>query len=122
MESGAERPAQLTQRFTKADRLLRSAQFQRVYRQGRQLHSSLFTLFVLRTHGSLTRMGVTASRKASKLAVLRNRSRRLLREVFRRHKVSVPGGWDVVVNVKFPLTQASYAAVEAEFLRLIKKL
>lgn len=112
----------VSQRFTKADRLLKPNEFQRVYRRGKQLHSSLFTVFALRNPLGRTRLGITASRKTSKLAVVRNRCRRLVREAFRRHRAQFPAGWDLVVNVKHPLTKAAYALVESELARLLKKL
>lgn len=114
--------SQANQAFTKADRLLRPREFRQVYERGQQrLHSSLFMIFALRTDLPRVRLGITTSRKIGK-AVKRNRCRRLLREVFRRHKIELPTGWDLVVNVKHPLTQTSFAVAESEFLRLTKKL
>lgn len=86
------------------------------------MHSSLFTVFVAPNRLGRTRLGITASRKVSKSAVVRNRCRRLLREVFRRHQATLPAGWDIVVNVKFQLTTARYALIEQEFTRLMEKL
>lgn len=93
-----------------------------MYRHGRQLHSSLFTIFVAPNRLGRTRLGVTTSRKLSKSSVVRNRCRRLLREVFRRHRAALPAGWDVVINAKFQLTTAGYALIEQEFIRLMTKL
>ncbi|MCS7079848.1 MAG: ribonuclease P protein component [Chloracidobacterium sp.] len=118
-----ERPApRVSCRFTKQDRLLKTRDFQRVYRHGKQLHSPLFTIFVAPNRLGRTRLGVTTSRKLSKSSVVRNRCRRLLREVFRRHRAALPAGWDVVINAKFQLTTAKYALVEQEFVRLMAKL
>ncbi|MBX7223223.1 MAG: ribonuclease P protein component [Blastocatellia bacterium] len=111
-----------SQTFPKTDRLLLPTEFRRVYDKSQvRLHSSLFTIFGLRSKTPQTRMGITTSRKIGK-AVRRNRCRRLLREVFRRHKIEIPVGWDLVINAKQPLTQATFTLVESEFLRLVKKL
>ncbi len=116
------KPPRISYRFTRQDRLLQSREFQRVYRYGKQLHSSLFTMFVAPNRLGRTRLGVTTSRKLSKSSVVRNRCRRLLREVFRRHRPTLPVGWDVVINAKFQLTTAGYALIEQEFIRLMGKL
>ncbi|OYT72151.1 MAG: ribonuclease P protein component [Chloracidobacterium sp. CP2_5A] len=122
--TGAERlvPARASCRFTKRERLLTSREFQRVYRHGRQLHSSLFTVFVAPNRLGRTRLGVTTSRKLSKSAVERNRCRRRVREAFRRQRASLPVGWDMVVNVKFQMIAAPHALLEKEFARLMGKL
>lgn len=109
------------QQLLKQDRLLRPTEFRRVYDQGLRLHSSLFTIFALHSQFPRVRLGITTSRKIGK-AVKRNRCRRLVREVFRHQKTSLLPGWDLVVNAKQPLTRSTYGQVEAEFLRLTKKL
>ncbi len=121
--TSAERPgaARGAYRFTKRERLLASREFQRVYRQGKQLHSSLFTIFVAPNRLGRTRLGVTTSRKLSKSAVERNRCRRRIREAFRRQRLSLPVGWDLVVNVKFQMIAAPHALLEKEFARLMGK-
>ncbi|MFQ3582430.1 MAG: ribonuclease P protein component [Chloracidobacterium sp.] len=113
---------QVSCRFTKQDRLLVPREFQRVYRHGKQLHSSFFTIFVVPNQLGRTRIGITTSRKLSKSAVVRNRCRRLIREVFRRQRATLPASWDMVVNAKFPLTTATYGLIEKEFARLMGKL
>jgi ribonuclease P protein component len=51
--------------------------------------------------------------------VIRNRAKRLVREVFRRNKP--PGGLDIVVIPRRELLEADYAHVEAEFLSILTR-
>jgi len=51
--------------------------------------------------------------------VLRNRLKRRLREVFRRHRAQLPGGWDILVNPREPVARVPFRNLEAELLRLI---
>jgi ribonuclease P protein component len=54
-------------------------------------------------------------------AVIRNRVRRRLREIVRRHQHEVrPGIWLVVI-ARPPAARATYAALEDEYLRLAKR-
>jgi ribonuclease P protein component len=64
-------------------RLQDSRDYRRVYGLGKKYEGCLMTVFVYGTDRPHHRLGVTASRKISKLAVARNRAKRLLRESFR---------------------------------------
>jgi len=97
--------------------LLRRGEFRRVYEQGRRRSASLCTVFVRPNGLPQSRFGVTASARVGK-AVVRNRLKRRLREVFRRHRANLPGGWDVVVNPRETVAKVSFRTLEGEVLRL----
>lgn len=103
-------------RLTRAERLLKRHDFLRVRRQGRRFSTA--NLVVTWVSGSVSgpRLGVTASKRVGN-AVKRNRAKRLIREVFRRNKMRVPGHTDVVVIAKPSLPSARYEQVEAEFVK-----
>jgi ribonuclease P protein component len=109
------------ERFTKAERLRKRQEFRQVYAAGRRYSLSLFTVFALPTPRGKTRLGVTVTKKIGR-AVKRNRAKRLIREVFRRNKNRIGGSFDLVVNVKDKLVEATYREVEADFLTLIARL
>ena len=72
----------MPQRFGKAQRVRRKAEFQQVFDSGFRVSSRYFTLLLARTSGPNARLGIVASRKLGD-AVRRNRAKRLIREVFR---------------------------------------
>jgi ribonuclease P protein component len=81
----------------KRGRLTRSADFERVYRQGRSHGNRYFVLYVFpRAGDEEPRVGVSVSRKVGG-AVDRNRVKRLLREAFDALAAPLPAGHDVVV-------------------------
>ena len=97
--------------------MLRRGEFRRVYDEGRRRSASLCTVFVRPNGLPQSRFGVTTPVRLGK-AVLRNRLRRRLREVFRRHRAQLPGGWDILVNPREPVATIPFRSLEGELLRL----
>jgi ribonuclease P protein component len=94
-----------TAKRPKKGRLSRSAEFERVYRQGRSLGNRHLVLYVFPRAGgagdapelsSGPRLGLSVSRKVGG-AVARNRVKRLLREAFASEGARLPADADVVV-------------------------
>jgi ribonuclease P protein component len=78
-------------------RLSRSADFERVYRQGRSHANRWLVLYAFPRGGDEEpRLGLSVSRKVGG-AVDRNRVKRLLREAFAQRSGPVPAGHDVVL-------------------------
>ncbi|MBF0126537.1 MAG: ribonuclease P protein component [Magnetococcales bacterium] len=86
-------------RFPKAVRLRSSREFQRVASKGRRHGSGCFNLLVGRGEATLTRLGITVSRKVGK-AVVRNRIKRVIREYFRLNRSRLIPGLECVVIAK----------------------
>lgn len=104
-------------RFRPEDRILRSSDFDRIYRNGKRLTSAAFAIFVLPNEAGRSRLGLTVTRKFGG-AVLRNRSKRVIREIFRNNRETFGDSLDYVVNVRAPAAGRDYALLERELLKL----
>ena len=99
--------------------LRRRGEFQKVYREGVKVTGRFLVLFALAQPGEERRLGITATRRLGG-AVVRNRARRRVRELFRRHGAAhVSAGVDIVVNVRHGCVDAPWADLEGEFLRCL---
>ena len=100
-------------------------EFRAVYDRGRRFDGRLVTVFVLRTGLAQHRLGITASRKMSRLAVRRNRAKRLVREAFRLSKIELDAlgnRYDWVFNARRLITEVKAEAVIAELRRIIAQV
>jgi ribonuclease P protein component len=76
------------------------------------------TVFVVPNGSERARLGIAATRKLGS-AVVRNRAKRLVRELFRHHRPT--GGLDLVVVPRREMLDAPYGFLEAEFRSLIDR-
>lgn len=100
------------------ERVRRRADYKQIYDRGVKVHGKLFTLFTLSNNLAFGRLGIAATRKLGG-AVVRNRAKRLIREVFRHNKLAP--GFDVVVIPKREMLDASLTAIEVEFRHILER-
>jgi len=105
-------------RFTVADRVRRRQDYQAVYEHGTRLSGSLMTVFFRPNTLGRARLGIAATRKIGS-AVIRNRAKRRVRDLFRRH--TPVEAVDVVVIPRRDLAIAPFDRVEAEFCGILKR-
>ena len=67
------------------------------------------------------RLGLTSSVKLGH-AVVRNRARRRLREVYRLNSPQLRKGWDIILVARSRTVTASWKELNDTFLRLCRKL
>lgn len=106
--------------FPKERHLRKSCDFQRVRQGGKRRHTPSFIVVILHRSNSLTRLGLTVSRKVGG-AVQRNRVKRLVREYFRNHINRLPVGIDISIIAKVGAAEINYARVCEELRFLVEK-
>ena len=103
--------------FPKSRRLTLPAEFEQVKKKGQAQRGPLLVVSVLRENGLAFRAGFVTSRTIGR-AVVRNRVRRRLREIVRKHQPDMIGGVWIVTIARAPAAAATYLELEAEWLRL----
>ncbi|HEU4345097.1 MAG TPA: ribonuclease P protein component [Candidatus Binatia bacterium] len=103
------------ERFPKTARLRKRPQFLKLSRTGKKVHSSNFVIITKISGTAESRLGITVSGKVAN-AVVRNRLKRLVREVFRRHRHEFAPGLDILVIARKGDRKLSLSRVEDEIV------
>ena len=110
-------------RLPKDSRLRKSAEFRRVYSEGRRFDGRFMTVFVLPAKTESHKLGITASKKAIGKAFERNRAKRLLREAFRLSRAELnelEGKYDWVLNARRRLLHVKLEKPLEDFRQIIE--
>jgi ribonuclease P protein component len=107
--------------FSKARRLTHASEYERIKRDGLVRRGKLLTLSATAVENSgRCRVGFVTSRRLGS-AVIRNRVRRRLREIVRQHQHHLRQDFWIVLIAKRDAANASYHALEDEWLRLARR-
>jgi ribonuclease P protein component len=108
--------------FDKQRRLLKASDFNRVFKQGRRLSVPEFTM-AFRVRNSkddqkfLPRLGLSVSRKVGN-AVVRNKIKRRLREIFRLNQEKLIYGAEIVVIPRKEASNFGFFELKSKFFGL----
>ena len=81
---------------------------------------SCMVLYARRNREGKNRVGFTVSKKLGH-AVVRNRTRRRLREVYRLNETALKPGYDIVIVARSRAVEAPFGKLTASFLHLADK-
>ena len=93
--------------------------FRRLYHSSGQADSYL-VLYARKNRSDCNRVGITVSKKLGH-AVVRNRVRRRLKEVYRLNEERFSPGWDIVVVARSRAVDAPFSALTRSYLTLAQK-
>ena len=109
------------ERLPKQQRLRHRPQFLKVQDTGFKVSVDPLLGVALQNPDGQTRVGFTVSSKVGN-AVVRNRIRRRLREVFRKRKHLLPAGVDLVLIARTSAKDADYESLARAFEAIARKL
>ena len=93
--------------------------FRRLYATSGQANGYL-VMYARRNRSDINRIGITASKKLGH-AVVRNRVRRRLREIYRLNEDKFAPGWDIVVVARSRCVDADFQKLTRAYLSLAEK-
>ena len=98
--------------------LRKRAQFQNVYEHGRTKVDRYLVVRMVANNLEISRLGLSISKRVGK-AVVRNRVRRLLKEIIR--DIPFKAGFDIVIIARVNAAEADYHQLKASVLALLGK-
>ncbi|MHC2182952.1 ribonuclease P protein component [Paenibacillus sp. PvR148] len=105
----------------KKNRLTKREYFDKVYRHGKSAANHQFVLYYkVQPKQEPFRLGVSVSKKLGN-AVVRNRIRRLLKEIVRLNAARIPGGYDLIIIARKPAAEMDYHDMEKSVLHVLKR-
>lgn len=102
-------------------RIRSNKDFRRIYRAGKAVPGKYLVVFKKENGIDYTRFGFSVSKKIGN-AVVRNRRKRLLREISRKHRIYIKKGFDIIVIARAVEDKSlSFRELEKDFLKLLKR-
>jgi ribonuclease P protein component len=105
-------------RFSKSN-LRKKKEFEELLKSGKRVAGRFFATFFLENKEK--RIGIIVSKKVAKKAVIRNKVRRRIREIYRLNREDMPQG-EMVVIARRPTAEANFPSTKKAFLSLIKRI
>ncbi|MDO4812690.1 MAG: ribonuclease P protein component [Eubacteriales bacterium] len=96
-------------------------EFRRIYAKGKSGVSSCLVVYCRPNKRDHNRLGVTVSAKLGH-AVVRNRIRRRLREIYRLSQPKMKQGFDIILVARSRAVTATYQDLERAYFRMCEKL
>jgi ribonuclease P protein component len=93
--------------------------FRRLY-ASKGVANSYLVLYARPNHSDTNRIGITVSKKLGH-AVIRNRTRRRIREIYRLNETLFTSGWDIVLVARSRAIEAPFDKLTDGCLALAKK-
>lgn len=107
--------------FPSSLKIQKREEFRLIYSRGEKHLSNSFSLFVLGNGFGKGRLGITVTKRVGK-AFVRNRVKRMFREIFRKNRDKINENIDIIMHAKPEVANKSYWEIEKEFLLLLDRL
>lgn len=100
-------------------RLRKNIEFKRVYNKGKNYWNRNLILYVRKNGLEETRLGITITKKIGN-AVIRNKIRRRMKEIYRLNHERVKPSYDLIFIPKKNVVDLSYKELENSLIHILK--
>ena len=101
--------------------LKKNHEFKRLYSKGKSAASQCVVIYCRRNGRPENRLGISVSTKLGG-AVVRNKIRRRLKEIYRLNEGGLAIGYDIVIVARTKSRHSTYRELESSVLALFRKL
>ena len=105
----------------RATTLKENYEFRRMYAKGKSGVSPCLVVYCRPNHRAHNRLGITVGAKLGH-AVVRNRVRRRLREIYRLNREGMKPGYDVILVARVRAVHTPYRKLEKAYLAALREL
>ncbi len=107
-------------RLTRQSKVLKPSDYKSIFNHGKMTRGKYWQVMSIKTDDSPAKLGLAISKKVHRLAVQRNRFKRLAREAFRLKQAQL-GNWEFVVMAKHS-KPANNAVITQDLETLFNKI
>jgi len=101
-------------------KLKKNYEFKKVYNEGRYYVEKYVVMYIIKNDSALNRVGFSVSKKVGN-SVVRNRVKRLMKEVYRKSAGSTRMGYDMVFTARVGSGTADYSKIEINIISILKR-
>ncbi len=107
-------------RLTRQSKILKPGEYKSIFNNGNMTRGKYWQVMAIKTDTSKAKLGLAVSKKVHRLAVERNRFKRIARETFRLQQANLEN-WEFVVMAKHA-KPANNATIAQDLLTLLNKV
>ncbi|NLW22026.1 MAG: ribonuclease P protein component [Tissierellia bacterium] len=100
-------------------RLRKNEEFKRVYKRGKNYWNRNLILYVVENGLDYSRVGFTVTKKVGN-SVVRNRTRRRVREIYRKYINNIKEGYDIIIIPKKNVVDIDHKDLESALIHILK--
>lgn len=108
--------------LAKSSRLTKNKEFDLVFKEGKSVYGNFIGIKTKKNDLNINRFGVLLSTKVSKLAVVRNKYKRKIKNIISRENLKMTLGHDGVIIVLPGIIDKKYQEIETEIKNIFVKL
>ena len=106
----------------KTERLRKNSEFLEVYKSARKIQGRYVSVYFVFKDENARKVGFVVSKKVSKKAVIRNKIKRRLREIYRTNKYFLHENISIIFTAKPEIIMANYNEIKEDVLNLFEKI